>query len=212
MNEVRLYQECIDTLNTLICIVKTTDAIKRITDSKGELSTTLNGGGTVWEKNVTLRYNNVEPSKIGNLKDWKGRFNNGIYSISKKGTDVSYSIPISELHRINREEKISKHLEQIQRKQISPYSQYGTTGNVDFSSIDKSLAQPQQSLYESVRNLAGLITSIAGVIGAMSTMGNSVFVRAGKDAYEKMVSSKKSIESASEDLKKAREVMRRIRK
>lgn len=209
--QIKLYKDCIDVLDALSCCVKISEAVRLIKDSKGELSTSLSGGGTVWEKNTTLKYNNVSGSKIGDLKDWKGRFNNGIFSITKKNTDISYSIPISELQRINREEKIRKQLEQMKRKQVSPYASGSSNlNNLDISSLDRSLVQPQQNLYESTRNLASLVTSIAGVIGALSMMKNSVFAVKGKEVLSKLFSSKKSIESANKDIAKAREILREI--
>jgi hypothetical protein len=209
-NNTQLYKDYIDVLNTLICCIKVSDSIKKYTDSRGKRSKSMTSKGTVWEKTITLRYNKVPSSKIGNLNEWVGAFRNGIYTLTKKtkgGEDYAVSIPISELDRIYREEQIQEQMEKQARKMTSPYSSVGMNEiqntNINYSTVDQSLTKPKQDLYQSVRNLSMLITSIAGVIGALETMKGSVFAAPIKKIIELLGNVFKGLKSAEKGLNQA---------
>jgi hypothetical protein len=216
--QIKLYKDCIDVINAMACCVKVSDAINRFRDSRGKRSSTMTSKGTIWEKTMTLRYNKVPTSKIGNLKNWSGTFNNGLYTLTrtdKTGEAYAVSIPISELDRLYREEEIQSHLEKQSKKMTSPYSPVGMNevnpGVGYYQNVDQSLTRPKQDLYQSTKNLAVLITSIAGVIGALYGLKDSVFAVPIKKLIEKLSGTKRNLEGVQQQLNQAQQQIGSIR-
>lgn len=220
MNRIRLYKDSIDILECIANVCKIIDSLHFVKDSKSARSTTTGSKGTVVEKETTLRYNNVPTSKWGRVKeDWTGSFNNGMFTLIKKGdkSGKAYSIPIRTLYSLIENEKERKKAEKEMSSHRNPYDiPIGGTIEEDIANYDYYISDPynnpdtlrnQRTLSQSLGDMAKLLEQLGVLVTTLTAVKNGFFVKPVLSALGKLRKSKDLVKSASEEVSNAQNVV-----
>lgn len=216
MNRIRLYKDSIDILECIANVCKIIDSLHFVKDSKSARSTTTGSKGTVIEKETTLRYNNVPTSKWGRVKeDWTGSFNNGMFTLIKKGdkSGKAYSIPIRTLYSLIENEKERKKAEKEMASHRNPYDiPVGGTIEEDIANYNYYISDPynnpdtlrnQRTLSQSLGDMAKLLEQIGILVGTLAAVKQGVFVKPVVNALGKLKQSRELVRAASNEVSNA---------